>query len=71
MQQVIKEDLDRSLKNANMKPLSHSTYLRLQVLCKSFFDVEEKRCVLSDLSLTDLKAFIPELQSQVCKDMAC
>jgi len=49
-----------------MKPLSHSSYLRLQVLCKSFYDVEEKQCVLSDLSLADLNAFIPELRSQVC-----
>uniref|UniRef100_A0A6M2EQF5 Peptidase M16 N-terminal domain-containing protein n=1 Tax=Populus davidiana TaxID=266767 RepID=A0A6M2EQF5_9ROSI len=68
---VIKEDLERNLKNANMKPLSHSSYLRLQVLCKSFYDVEEKQCVLSDLSLADLNAFIPELRSQLYIEALC
>jgi nardilysin len=63
--QVIKEDVKRALKNSNMKPLSHSSYLRLQVLCQSFYDVDEKLHYLNDLSLDDLKAFIPELRSQV------
>lgn len=48
-----------------MKPLSHASYLRLQVLCQSFWDAEEKLCLLNDLSLADLKAFVPELLSQV------
>lgn len=64
--QVIKENVERTLRNANMKPLSHSSYLRLQVLCQSFYDVDEKLCILHGLSLADLKAFIPELRSQVC-----
>ncbi|KAJ6763705.1 putative proteinRDILYSIN [Salix purpurea] len=68
---VIKEDLERNLKNANMKPLSHSSYLRLQVLCKSFYNVEEKQCALSDLSLADLNAFIPELRSQLYIEALC
>jgi len=63
--QVIKEDMKRALKNSNMKPLSHSSYLRLQVLCESFYDVDEKLQYLNDLLLDDLKAFIPELRSQV------
>ena len=50
-----------------MKPLSHSSHLRLQVLCKSFYDVDEKLCFLNDLYLADLEAFIPELRSQVHK----
>lgn len=50
-----------------MKPLNHASYLRLQVLCQSFWDVDEKLCLLSDLSLADLKAFIPELFTQVRK----
>lgn len=49
-----------------MKPLSHSSYLRLQVLCQNFWDSDEKLCMLNDLSLSDLKAFIPDLLSQVC-----
>lgn len=57
----------RTLKNTNMKPLNHSSYLRLQVLCQSFCDVEEKLLLLNDLTLTDLKTFIPELLSQVCQ----
>ncbi|CAK7323528.1 unnamed protein product [Dovyalis caffra] len=68
---VIKEDLERNLKNANMKPLSHSSYLRLQVLCKSFYDVEEKQHVLSDLSLADLNSFIPDLRSQLYIEALC
>ena len=57
--------MKRTLKNTNMKPLSHSSYSRLQVLCQSFYDVDEKLQVLDQLSITDLKAFIPELRSQV------
>ncbi|XP_048324468.2 nardilysin-like isoform X2 [Ziziphus jujuba] len=63
--EVIKENMKRTLKNSNMKPLSHSSYLRLQVLCQSFYDVDEKMQVLNDLSVTDLTAFIPELRSQL------
>ncbi|XP_040991889.1 nardilysin-like [Juglans microcarpa x Juglans regia] len=68
---VIKEDMERTLRNTNMKPLSHSSYLRLQVLCKSFYDVDEKLCVLKDLSLAQLKEFIPELRSQLYIEGLC
>ncbi|KAA8543659.1 hypothetical protein F0562_021595 [Nyssa sinensis] len=68
---VIKEDMERTLKNTNMKPLNHSSYLRLQVLCQSFWDVEEKLCMLNNLSLPDLKAFIPELLSQLYIEGLC
>ncbi|KAK7346665.1 hypothetical protein VNO80_21188 [Phaseolus coccineus] len=61
---VIKKYMKQTLKNFNMKPLSHSTYLRLQVLCKSFYDVDEKLHYVNDLCLDDLKAFIPGLLSQ-------
>ena len=57
--------MKRTLKNSNMKPLSHSTYVRLQVLCESFYDVDEKLHYLNDLCLDDLKAFVPGLLSQV------
>ncbi|KEH34462.1 insulin-degrading enzyme [Medicago truncatula] len=69
--QVIKEDMKRALKNSNMKPLSHSSYLRLQVLCESFYDVDEKLQYLNDLLLDDLKAFIPELRSQLYIEGLC
>ncbi|KAG4923560.1 hypothetical protein AAZX31_18G052800 [Glycine max] len=68
---VIKEDMKRALKNTNMKPLSHSTYLRLQVLCESFYDADEKLCYLNDLFLDDLKAFIPGLLSQIYVEGLC
>lgn len=65
MVQVIKEDMERTLKNTNMKPLSHSSYLRLQVLSECFWDVEEKLCLLNNLSFADLAVFIPDLLAQV------
>ncbi|XP_031249701.1 nardilysin-like [Pistacia vera] len=68
---VVKEDMGRTLKNTNMKPLSHSSYLRLQVLCESFYDVDEKLWVLNDLSLADLKTFIPKLLSQLFIEGIC
>lgn len=68
---VIKEDMERNLRNANMKPLNHSSYLRLQVLCQSFWDVDEKLGLLNTLSLTDLKGFIPELFSQLYIEGLC
>ncbi|WMV45908.1 hypothetical protein MTR67_039293 [Solanum verrucosum] len=68
---VIKEDMVRTLKNTNMKPLNHSSYLRLQVLCQSFWDVEEKLFLLNDLTLSDLNFFIPELLSQLYIEGLC
>ncbi|KAL5580283.1 hypothetical protein UlMin_012725, partial [Ulmus minor] len=61
---VSKEDTKRTLKNTNLKPLSHPSYLRLQVLCQSFYDADEKLRFLDDLSVTDLTAFILVLRSQ-------
>ncbi|CAN1266237.1 At1g06900 [Linum perenne] len=68
---VIKEDVERGLKNVNMKPLNHSSYLRLQVLCKNFYDVQEKQDVLHHITLDDLKTFIPELRSQLYIEGLC
>ncbi|KAK2997923.1 hypothetical protein RJ639_026079 [Escallonia herrerae] len=68
---VIREDIERTLRNTNMKPLNHSSYLRLQVLCQSFWDVDEKLCLLNDLSLHDLRAYIPQLLSQLYIEGLC
>ncbi|XP_054818519.1 nardilysin-like isoform X3 [Prosopis cineraria] len=68
---VIKEDMKRTLKNMNMKPLNHSSYLRLQVLCKNFYDVDEKLHDLDNLFIDDLKAYIPELRSQLYIEGLC
>jgi secreted Zn-dependent insulinase-like peptidase len=67
--QVIKEDLERAYKNTNMKPMSHSTYLRLQFLRKIFWDVDEKRKVLATLTFSDLAEYVPKLLSQVSTTM--
>ncbi|XP_068634694.1 nardilysin-like [Aristolochia californica] len=68
---VIKEDMERSYRNANMKPLTHATYLRLQALRQKFWDVDDKLSCLRDLTLLDLKAFIPELLSQLHIEGLC
>lgn len=57
--------MERAYRNTNMKPLSHSSYLRLQVLRESFWDVDDKLSCLLNLSLSDLVEFIPSLLSQV------
>ncbi|KAG9154982.1 hypothetical protein Leryth_012165 [Lithospermum erythrorhizon] len=69
--QVIKEDLERTLRNTNMKPLNHASYLRLQVLCQIFWDVEDKSSLLKDLNLADLRSFILELRSQIYIEGIC
>ncbi|KAI4368936.1 hypothetical protein MLD38_017436 [Melastoma candidum] len=68
---VVREDFERTLRNTNMKPLSHSSYLRLQVLCKSFYDVDEKLRCLGELCLDDLKAFIFKLRSKLYIEGLC
>ncbi|PRQ56265.1 putative insulysin [Rosa chinensis] len=45
-------------------PLSHSTYLRVQVLFQRLYDVDEKLHILSGLSISDVKSFIPQLWSK-------
>lgn len=68
---VIKENMERNLRNTNMKPRSHSSYLRLQVLCERFYDADEKSNVLNDLSFVELKAHIPVLLSQLYIEGLC
>ncbi|XP_062215667.1 nardilysin-like isoform X2 [Phragmites australis] len=69
--EVIKEDLERVYKNTNMNPMSHSTYLRLQVLREIFWDVDEKLEVLMKLTFSDLVAFVPKLLSQLHIEGLC
>ncbi|KAJ1297238.1 hypothetical protein BS78_01G362300 [Paspalum vaginatum] len=69
--EVIKEDMERAYKNTNMKPMSHSTYLRLQVLREVFWDVDEKLEVLMKLTFTDLVAFVPKIVSQLHIEGLC
>ncbi|XP_042507434.1 nardilysin-like isoform X2 [Macadamia integrifolia] len=68
---VIKEAMERALRNTNMKPLAHSSYLRLQVLRKKFWDVDDKLACLGDISVADLEGFIPELLSQLHVEGLC
>ncbi|CDY54887.1 BnaA10g27980D [Brassica napus] len=68
---VIKENMERGFRNTNMKPLNHSTYLRLQLLCKRIYDSDEKLSVLNDLSLADLNSFISVVRSQIYIEALC
>ncbi|XP_009119011.1 nardilysin-like isoform X2 [Brassica rapa] len=68
---VIKENMERGFRNSNMKPLNHSTYLRLQLLCKRIYDSDEKLSVLNDLSLADLNSFISVVRSQIYIEALC
>ncbi|KAF8397033.1 hypothetical protein HHK36_018671 [Tetracentron sinense] len=68
---VIKEDMERTFRNMNMNPLCHSSYLKMQVLCKNFWDVDDKLSCLIELSLPDLKKFIPKLLSQLHVESLC
>ena len=63
--QVIKEDLERAYRNANMKPLKHSAYLRLQALKERFWHVDDKLACLLTLSTSDVTDFIPQLFREV------
>ncbi|KAJ7532538.1 hypothetical protein O6H91_13G008200 [Diphasiastrum complanatum] len=69
--QVIKEELERVYRNTNMKPLRHSAYLRLQILSKCFFPVEDKLSVLLNLSLEELTLFIPQLLGKTHLEALC
>ncbi|KAM5572813.1 nardilysin-like [Rosa sericea] len=69
--EVIKERMVRMLKNTNMDPLSHSSYLRRQVLYHRYYDVDEELEVLNSLSVSDMKSFIPELCSQLYIEGLC
>ncbi|CAA6669259.1 unnamed protein product [Spirodela intermedia] len=68
---VIKEQMERALRNTNMKPLNHSSYLRIQILRKIFWDVNDKLSCLNGTSLMDLKAFIPHILSQLYIEGLC
>ncbi|GAB4860208.1 hypothetical protein Ancab_011687 [Ancistrocladus abbreviatus] len=68
---VMKEEMERTLRNANMKPLNHAQYLRLELLCKSFWDVDDKLQSLKEMSVADLMAFIPKLLSQLYIEGLC
>ncbi|XP_078435815.1 insulinase (Peptidase family M16) family protein [Wolffia australiana] len=68
---VIKEEMERALRNANIKPLNHSSYLRIQILRKIFWDVNDKLSCLCGISLLDLKTFVPDLLSQLYIEGLC
>ncbi|KAL6203557.1 hypothetical protein ACLB2K_027257 [Fragaria x ananassa] len=51
-----------------MDPWSHAAYLRQQLLYLISYDVDERLYVLNELSISDTKAFIAELWSQLQQD---
>ncbi|CAN6468935.1 unnamed protein product [Victoria cruziana] len=69
--QVIKEDMERGFRNTNMKPLNHSSYLRMELLRECFWHVDDKLACLSNLSITDLEDFIPKIFSQLYIESLC
>ncbi|XP_021835703.1 zinc finger CCCH domain-containing protein 39 isoform X2 [Spinacia oleracea] len=48
----------RNLRNTNMKPLNHASYMRLQIPCKAYWDVDDKLRCLADLSLAEQKVYV-------------
>jgi len=57
--------------NTNMKPLKHSAYLRLQILRKDFWHVDDKLSCFLSLTLADFITFIPERFSQIYIEGLC
>jgi nardilysin len=69
--QVIKEDIERAYRNANMKPLKHSAYLRLQALKERFWHADDKLACLLSLTVKDVTDFIPQLFNQTYIEALC
>lgn len=69
--QVIKEELERGYRNTNMKPIKHSTYLRLKTLRKRFWDVDDKLACLLTLSVADVAEHIPRLFNETYIEALC
>lgn len=63
--QVIKESLDRELKNNDL--LVHSEQLLVQMISPSSHSTRNKLKVLESISFSDLTSFIPGLRSQVTR----
>lgn len=63
--QVIKEELARTYRNTNMKPLKQSSYLRLCVLKEKAWKVEDKLKHLLDFGPEELQEFIPQLFNEI------
>jgi nardilysin len=57
----IHEQLVRSYRNANMKPLKHANYLRLRLLKKEIWPLEALRSEMEIVTAADIRAFLPVL----------
>ncbi|KAF6164742.1 hypothetical protein GIB67_040994 [Kingdonia uniflora] len=68
---VMKEAMERASRNANVNPLSHSSYLRYEVLLEKFWDLDDQFSCLVGLTVADLEAFIPQLLSQLYVEGFC
>ncbi|KAL6493358.1 hypothetical protein OROGR_032492 [Orobanche gracilis] len=62
---AIKEDMERTLKNAHTKPKDYNNYTLKRVLISSFWSVEDRLNELSTVSLADLESFVQNLLSMV------
>jgi len=57
----IHEQLVRSYRNANMKPLKHANYLRLRLLKKEMWPLEALRPEIEAVTAAEIRAFLPVL----------
>ena len=55
------ESLQRSYRNANMKPMKHASYLRLRVLKAQLWPIEDVRKELESTTAADVRSFLPTL----------
>ena len=55
--EVMREELSRAYRNANMRPLGHASYLRLYCLRQATHDVEQVPALLEALTPADVRAF--------------
>ena len=62
---MLKEDLARSYRNANLKPLRHAAYLRLLLLRLPAWRTEERLEALLSSDVADMREFIGRLLQQV------
>ena len=61
----VHEALVRSYRNANTKPMKHANYLRLQVLRRHAWSVDQVLTELERIAPSDSRAFLPELFSDI------
>lgn len=62
---VMREASERAYRNANMKPLKHSAYLRLALLKERHWPFEDRLAALGRITAEDVRKFAPSLFEKV------